>query len=44
MRFIDDKNKKINWWNRNYFFAGTIFISVLFIVIFAIWGNWGEFS
>lgn len=42
MKFIDDKNKKINWWNRNYFFTGTIFISVLFIVIFAIWGNWGE--
>lgn len=42
MKFFDDKNKNVNWWNRNYFFAGTIFISVLFIVIFAIWGNWGE--
>lgn len=36
LSFFDDKSKgKIKWWNRNYFYAGTIFISLLLIILCA---------
>ena len=35
MKVIDDETKKLHWWNRNYFFAGTVFIVLLNIIIFA---------
>ena len=38
MKFIDDKNKKLSKWNRNYFFVGTILFIVLNIVLFAVYG------
>lgn len=39
MKFFDDKNKKLSWWTRNYFFLGTILFVALNISIFAILGN-----
>lgn len=42
MKFIDDKSKNVKWWNRNYFYAGTIFIIVLNILIFAFANCWQE--
>lgn len=36
MKFIDDDTKKIRWWNRNYFFAGTILVVFINILIHAI--------
>ena len=36
MKYIDDETKKIRWWNRNYFFAGTVFVVLLNIIIHAI--------
>ena len=38
MKFIDDKHKKLNWWNRNYFYAGTILFIVLCITLNAVLG------
>ena len=35
MKVIDDESKKIRWWNRNYFFAGTVFVVLLNIIIYA---------
>ena len=35
MKIIDDESKKIRWWNRNYFFAGTVFVVLLNIIIHA---------
>lgn len=34
MKFIDDKNKQLKWYNRNYFFAGTIFLIALMTILF----------
>ncbi len=39
MKFIDDKNKKLNWWNRNYFYLGTIIVIVTNILLFNFLGN-----
>ncbi len=39
MKFFDDKNKKLSWWTRNYFFLGTVLFIALNISIFAILGN-----
>ncbi len=39
MKVIDDKNKKLTWYNRNYFFAGTIIVIVVNILIFYFLGN-----
>ena len=39
MKFIDDKNKKLTWWSRNYFYLGTILFIVLCISIHAIVGS-----
>lgn len=36
MKYIDDDTKKIRWWNRNYFFAGTILVVFINILIHAI--------
>ena len=36
MKIIDDNSKKIRWWNRNYFFAGTIIVVLINILIHAI--------
>ena len=35
MKVIDDESKKLHWWNRNYFFAGTVFVVLLNIIIYA---------
>ena len=35
MKIIDDEAKKLHWWNRNYFFAGTVFVVLLNIIIYA---------
>lgn len=41
MKYIDDKCKKqIGWWNKNYFFAGTIIIVFINIYIFAFFNDW----
>ena len=44
MRFIDDKGKKLNWHNRNYFYAGTIFLVLLNVILFATLGNRWNFD
>ena len=36
MRYIDDDTKKLHWWNRNYFFAGTLLVVLINILIHAI--------
>lgn len=35
MKFIDDKNKSINSWNRNYFFIGTFLFILINVILFA---------
>lgn len=50
--WLDDKCKKLNYWNRNYYFVTTIVITLLNIILFAAcekpWiaerSNWGSFS
>ena len=53
--WLDDKSKTVTWLNRNYFFAITVFIVLLNIIIYAVHGSntgnfaetpphWGEFS
>lgn len=52
--WLDDKNKTVNWLNRNYYFVVTVFIVLLNIIIYAVYGsrtpsfyvkpNWGRFS
>ena len=39
MKFFDDRSKKIKWWNRNYFFAGTILVVLVNILLFAFLGG-----
>lgn len=39
MKFFDDKSKNLKWYNRNYFYIGTIIVIVLNILLFAILGN-----
>lgn len=34
MKFIDDDSKKLYWWNRNYFFAGTLIICLINILLY----------
>lgn len=36
MKFIDDKSKNLKWWNRNYFFVGTIIVILLNILLFTL--------
>ena len=50
--WLDEKGKRLTWWNRNYYFATTVLIVLLNIVLFAAWdkprisihSNWGQFS
>ncbi len=35
MKFLDDKSKQTKWWNRNYFYAGTVALILLNIIIYA---------
>ena len=35
MKYIDDESRKLYWWNRNYFFSGTIFVVLVNIIIYA---------
>ena len=41
MRIIDDKTKNLYWWNRNYFYIGTLFIIGLnFLLFFVLEKGW----
>ena len=41
MKIIDDASKKkIRWWNRNYYFAGTVFVVLANILLFAFANEW----
>lgn len=40
MKFVDDKNKKLSWYSRNYLFLGTLTIITLNILLFALLGNY----
>ncbi len=50
--WLDDKSKKLTYWNRNYYFVTTVLIVILNIVLFAAWDkprisvspHWGSFS
>ena len=50
--WLDEKNKILTWWNRNYFFVTTVFITLLNIILhaackrpwIAVRPNWGTFS
>lgn len=56
MKFIDDANKEVKWYNRNYCYATTILLILVNIIIFACLGSewnfrlydetagWGDFS
>ena len=39
MKFFDDKSKKTKWWNRNYFYFGTIIVVVTNILLFHFLGG-----
>lgn len=39
MGFLDDKSKKTSWWNKNYFYIGTIFIILINILLYWLFGN-----
>lgn len=39
MKFFDDKNKKLTYWNRNYFYTGTILIIAVNILLFVFFGG-----
>lgn len=39
MKFIDDKNKNLTWYNRNYFYLGTVIVVAINILLFAFMGN-----
>ena len=39
MEFIDDKNKHLTYWNRNYIFIGTFLIVGINILLFVLLGN-----
>lgn len=40
MKFFDDKSKNLKWWNKNYFYAGTLFIIFINIMLFAVLGEY----
>lgn len=43
--FLDDKSKcSAKWWNKNYFFIGSIFFILLNIILFAIFGGEAVFD
>lgn len=37
---LNDRNKKLFWWNKNYFFIGTLSVVIITILIFAFVNNW----
>ena len=39
MKIIDDNSKKLHWWNRNYFFACTIAVVLVNILLYGLCGN-----
>lgn len=39
MKFFDDKNKKLKWYNRNYLYFGTILVIAVNILLFVFLGN-----
>ena len=39
MKFFDDKNKNLKWYNRNYFYIGTIMIVLINVLLFVVLGN-----
>ena len=39
MKFIDDSTKNLKWFNRNFFYAGTVVILLINIVAFLVGGN-----
>lgn len=43
MKFIDDGSKKLHWWNRNYFFAGTLLVVLINILVQAYASDWEWF-
>ncbi len=44
MKFINDRNKKLTWWNKNYYFAATITVVVINIALFMFLGSsWERF-
>lgn len=43
MKFFDNENKNLTWYNRNYFYLGTIIFILLNIVLFAsLKSNWNN--
>lgn len=44
MKFFDDKSKNVKWWNRNYFYMGTIVIVLVNILLFKLLGSSWENS
>ena len=44
MKFVDDYNKDVNWYNKNYYFLGTIiFVGIIFLMEYAIKEQVAEF-
>ena len=39
MKFFDDKSKNVKWYNRNYFYIGTIVFVITNILLFVYLGN-----
>lgn len=42
MKVLDDQQKRLSWWNRNYFYAGTLAVVLFNVVMFGKYGlSWG---
>jgi len=39
MKFIDDSSKNLKWFNRNFFYTGTITIVLINVLLFLVCGN-----
>ena len=39
MGIFNEKDKSLNWWNKNWFFLGTIAIVIVNVILFAFLGN-----
>ena len=43
MKIIDDSTKKLHWWNRNYFFAVTVAVVLVNVILYGALGDrWEE--
>lgn len=43
MKFFDDKSKNVRWYNRNYFYIGTIVIILINVLLFVVLGgSWAD--